>query len=39
LKQHDFGNVFGIGGNESDVSSDLRKSRDFFSKRSNTKLR
>jgi len=34
-----FERVYGLGGNESNISSDLRRSRDWFSKKSGTKAR
>ena len=39
LKSNKFENVFGIEGNESTVSSNLRKSREWFSKKSASRLR
>ena len=39
FKKNKFESIFGIEGDESAVSSNLRKSRDFFSKKSSSKLR
>ena len=39
IKKNNFESIFGIEGEESKVSSDLRKSRDFFAKKSSSKLR
>jgi isopenicillin N synthase-like dioxygenase len=39
IKKNNFESIFGIEGQESAVSAGLRKSRDFFSKQSSSKLR
>jgi hypothetical protein len=39
LTRHRFESVYGIEGDEGQVSADLRKSRDWFSKKSNSKVR
>lgn len=39
IKKNKFESIFGIEGEESAVSAGLRKSRDFFSKKSSSRLR
>lgn len=39
LKSNQFERVYGIGSNESNISADLRRSRDWFAKKSGSKAR
>ena len=39
MRNSKFESIFGIEGEESAVSAGLRKSRDFFSKKSSSKIR
>ena len=39
IRSNQFEQVYGFGGNESNISSDLRRSRDWFSKKSGGKAR